>query len=410
MSSPSDVTKLLQDALDTQPTIVGQPNDDDLLSLKEKLLDVLQTVTYDRADGIHHVVGVLQAEAPYKADHNGDAFPLPQCLGLWDDKIDKNATVVELKKAEAIHKARAEDYGIWKAAEDGCKKLIRAAVEEVYINELKDGTTFFHKVNARDLMEHLEKSSTGLHALDIVALRTNMLLLYKNAASMPDFILTMEEAQKKAKRAELPILDIELAMYAATSVLQSGDYKKETDEWEGRNAKKKTWTEWKQAYLAAYARGVNRQRAGATDEPFTRAANNIMPSAPPDVMDALAGSLDNLALAATNDKTALQQLTAANLALTTTVATLTSANKKLTETIARFNLPRGGQAGRGAVNRPKAIWGNYCWTHGYKTSHTSATCAATSRLPGHDATATVADTKGGKVFNKDWYLQGNKDT
>jgi hypothetical protein len=38
-----------------------------------------------------------------------------------------------------------------------------------------------------------------------------VLLLYKNVASMPDFILTMEKAQKKAKRAELSILDIELA-------------------------------------------------------------------------------------------------------------------------------------------------------------------------------------------------------
>jgi hypothetical protein len=46
---------------------------------------------------------------------------------------------------------------------------------------------------------------------------------------MPDFILAMEEVQKKAKHAELPILDIELAMYAATSIFQSGDYKKETD-------------------------------------------------------------------------------------------------------------------------------------------------------------------------------------
>ncbi len=155
---------------------------------------------------------------------------------------------------------------------------------------------------------------------------------------------------------------------------------------------------------------MNHQQAGATDEPFTRAANNIMPLAPPDVMDALAGSLDNLALAATNDKTALQQLTAANLALTTTVATLTIANKKLTDTVTQFNLPRGGQTGRGAVNGPKAIWGNYCWTHGYKTLHTSATCGATLRLPGHEASATAADTKGGKVHNKDWYLQGNKDT
>ncbi len=130
-----------------------------------------------------------------------------------------------------MHKAHTEDYGLWKAAKDGCKKLIRAAVEEVYINELKDGTTFFHKVKARDLLEHLEKNSTGLHALNIVALCTNMLLIYKNAASMPDFILTMEEAQKKAKRAKLPISDIELAMYAATSVLQSGDYNKETNKW-----------------------------------------------------------------------------------------------------------------------------------------------------------------------------------
>jgi hypothetical protein len=72
-----------------------------------------------------------------------------------------------------------------------------------------------------------------------------MLLHYKNTASMPDFILAMEEVQKGAKRAELPILDIELAMYATTSVLKLGDYKKETDKWEGCNAPKKTWTKWK---------------------------------------------------------------------------------------------------------------------------------------------------------------------
>jgi hypothetical protein len=169
--------------------------------------------------------------------------------------------------------------------------------------------------------------------------------------------------------------------------------------------------------LAAYAQGINRQRAGATYEPFTREANSIMPAATIDVMDALAGSLDNLALAATSDKTALQQLMVANLVLTTTVATLTVANKKLTKTVAQFNLPpnlRGGYAGRGGEgarrNAPRAIWGNYCWTHGYKTLHTSATCLAANRLPGHDASATVADTKGGKEWNKNWYLQGNKDT
>ena len=158
MSSPLplDVLKLLHDALNTQPTIVGQTNDDNLLALKEMLLDVLQTITYDRADGIHHVVGVIQSDTAYKANHNVDSFPIQQRLGLglWDDKIAKDTTVVELKKAKAIHKACAEYYGIWKVTKDGCKKIICTAVEEVYINELKlkDGTTFFHKVSAQDLV------------------------------------------------------------------------------------------------------------------------------------------------------------------------------------------------------------------------------------------------------------------
>jgi hypothetical protein len=108
--SPVDVAKLLRDALETQPTIIGQPNDDNHLALKEKLLEVLQTISYERADGFHHVVGVMQTEPPYRANHTGITFPIPKCLSLWDDKIAKDATVVEMKKAKAIHKACSKDY------------------------------------------------------------------------------------------------------------------------------------------------------------------------------------------------------------------------------------------------------------------------------------------------------------
>jgi hypothetical protein len=253
-----------------------------------------------------------------------------------------------MKKAKATHKACSEDYEIWKTAEDGCKKLIRATVEEVYINELKDGTTFFHKVFVRDLLEHLLKHSTGLHAHDITALRSNMLLLYKNTVSIPDFILAMaiEEAQKKAKCAKLPILDIELAMYAISFVLQLSNYKKKMEKWEGCSAAMKTWVEWKQAYLVAYARGVNRKCTGATDKPSSQVVNLVTLPASHNVMDALAGLLD--------------------------------------------------------------IWGNYCWTHRYKVLHSSKSCNLIGRKPGHNEAATVVDTKGGVDFNKEWYLQGNQ--
>ncbi len=110
MTSPADVAKLLQDALDTQPTIIGQPNDDNLLAMKEKLLNVLQTISYNRADRFHHVVGVIQTESAYMADHNGTACPIPKHLGLFDEKIATDLTVVEMKKAKAIHKSCFKDY------------------------------------------------------------------------------------------------------------------------------------------------------------------------------------------------------------------------------------------------------------------------------------------------------------
>jgi hypothetical protein len=128
----------------------------------------------------------------------------------------------------------------------------------------------------------------------------------------------------------------------------------------------KTWSEWKQAYLAAYARGINRQSTSATDEPFSQVANLVTLQATHDVMDTLAGLLDNLVLAATTNRTTVQQLTLANLLLTTLVAALTAANKTLTKMVACYNLApegRGGGGGCGgnsARHGPKAILGNYC--------------------------------------------------
>jgi hypothetical protein len=55
------------------------------------------------------------------ADHNSTACPIPKHLGLFDDKIATDLTVVKMKKAKAIHKSCFKDYKIWKTAEDGCK-------------------------------------------------------------------------------------------------------------------------------------------------------------------------------------------------------------------------------------------------------------------------------------------------
>jgi hypothetical protein len=115
----------------------------------------------------------------------------------------------------------------------------------------------------------------------------------------------------------------------------------------------------------------------------------------------------DLALAATNDTTILQQLTSANLALTATIGTLTATKKKLVDAVAHakgtpaLGTPAGTPGGGG--RSPKTPHpGNYYWMHGHCISkeHTSATCA--NKVTGHRDNATAANTFGGSEKEKGW--------
>jgi hypothetical protein len=134
--------------------------------------------------------------------------------------------------------------------------------------------------------------------------------------------------------------------------------------------------------------------------------HGVLPTDQPVTIDRLEVALDNLALAATNNAAVLQQLMAANLALTNTVVALTAMNKKLVDAVAT-RVPAtppgtdGHLPGSGAPN--KLFKGNYCWTHGHKCSksHTSATCLYPAA--GHRKDATLGNSYGGLVKDKGWY-------
>jgi hypothetical protein len=51
----------------------------------------------------------------------------------------------------------------------------------------------------------------------------------------------MEDAQKKAKRAGMPIADVELVMMASAAVLATKNFPREVDDWEGLPAVNRTW-------------------------------------------------------------------------------------------------------------------------------------------------------------------------
>jgi hypothetical protein len=135
-------------------------------------------------------------------------------------------------------------------------------------------------------------------------------------------------------------------------------------------------------------------------------AHGVLPEAAPTIGQ-LKTALDNLALAATNNMAILLQLTAANLALTTTVTMRTATNKKLVDAAAWAN--GGGtpsvtptNPSRGVRGTRTPFPGNYCWTHGHccNKHHTSATCG--NKAMGHHDDATASNTMGGSTRDKGW--------
>jgi hypothetical protein len=154
---------------------------------------------------------------------------------------------------------------------------------------------------------------------------------YEQSDGIPQYIALLEDAQKKAKRDQMPIADAELVMMASAAVLAVQHFPREVDDCEGLPASSRTWSAWKTAFRLAHLKRQRQILASKGGEPLG-VAHAAIP-----VTGKMEAALDNLALAATSDKATVQQLTAANLALTTTVATLTATNKKLVDAAAKKN-------------------------------------------------------------------------
>jgi hypothetical protein len=62
----------------------------------------------------------------------------------------------------------------------------------------------------------------------------------------------MEGAQKKAKRAGMPIADVKLVMMALPTFLATQHFPLEVNDWEGLSAINRTWRAWKVAFRLAH--------------------------------------------------------------------------------------------------------------------------------------------------------------
>ena len=80
---------------------------------------------------------------------------------------------------------------------------------------------------------------------------SDMKQYFEEAAIIPVYINMMDAAPQKADRFKLPISDNMLIAISTKAILASDRFPQATDAWEEKTDEDKTWSEWKDTYLAA---------------------------------------------------------------------------------------------------------------------------------------------------------------
>jgi hypothetical protein len=282
-----------------------------------------------------------------------------------------------------------------------------AIVNDTWIRNLHNLETFYSNITALAIFNHLPEHSGSLHVLDMVLLTIKMSQYYKGTPDIPEYIFLLEDAQRKAARACLPVTGQTLTILASTALLAADTFHHTTELWEEFDSANKTWAAWKTAYLAAYKKRANRLRATGGADYLGQANSAHTTTLNPGLLDSIENTLDNLTSAASNKKAILEQLITSNSSLAISNSNLTNQIKILRDQSAAKS--RGGGGRGGGSNDPNKRRGpdpvGYCWSHGYRighdhTSHTGHTCS--NPKEGHQATTTHNNIMGGSIANKDW--------
>ena len=162
--TPEDITTLLAEASELFAAIIGQPTEANLHELREVIYLILLDIPFDSANGKQNLVGIIDNPAEYAAGY-GQPFERLERKGAYDPTIPADATNRVRAEGEAMWKAAGADEKAYSAAARCVRTFILSKVEDTWVRELRHARTFYSKVHAIDILEHLERSCLGTHAI-----------------------------------------------------------------------------------------------------------------------------------------------------------------------------------------------------------------------------------------------------
>ena len=219
--------------------IIGQPTNSGIDLLEEELLAIAASITTPLGGGNNGHAGILMEDAEYLATFGvATVFTAPANPGVYPAGPFPAGS---RKEREAEHEKEIEVYETYLGVAEGLKSLIRQAVDEDYILELRAEKIGYLRVTAKEMLTHLRTRWGSADFVDKCAL-LNELNAPWNVAEVPTvYFNRVEKATKQLARVNVP-WPMEASMNSTLKAFKDcGDYDAPVREWEAKPEINKTW-------------------------------------------------------------------------------------------------------------------------------------------------------------------------
>ena len=222
MTTPEAAKDVFKEVQAVFAPIVGALNENDIKRLTEAFINELQLI--DVPGGAIDLSDLLLSDAEQKDKHAvGSTFEkMAIPIQAYDYNIASDATNAIRTNAKRLWTANIGIQTLINTVERAGRASLIAVVEYTWLLPLNEETNFYNKVPLRDFFTRFNGGSGGLEATDIVSLLLATLVWWTKDPRVPEYVIRIEEAQRKSICASLPIDDKWLAAIATGSLLAAG--------------------------------------------------------------------------------------------------------------------------------------------------------------------------------------------
>ena len=253
MTSSSDIAAKFEAPIKAFTPIVVQLKDNDLQRVRKFLLQTCLSICLAGLKA-GKFTGLVLSDAAYKnqpgvtISFDEDGTPLDE----YNPSVTRETKAWEQRKLQALWNIRLNNQDRISTTKHGCRLFILHAFDEVHYISLRDEDTYHKMVSLIEFLAHFSKEIGVLKVTNVVTLIGKLPGYWTRNPQVPQFIMTMEEAQKKSQHAGFPITDNWIAAFATSSLLVVNYFTSNHLEWDGKPKAKQTWRSWKDTFKPLY--------------------------------------------------------------------------------------------------------------------------------------------------------------